>query len=371
MGARAHTTPEVLKWARESAGYPPAVAAKKVGVKEDVLLAAEQGEVMLTLRQAERAAAAYGRSLATLMRRSPPEEPSIETKYRRLRGAPPPPWSPALVLMEREIRDRQDVTADLYAAMGERPPWHEASERLRLPRMPEPTWVAHTLSIEPYALRAERMGDIWHSRRVVLRSVEWAGVLVVRWPVPDGKTRGFVSPDPDVPAIFVNSSEDARAQTYTIVHEFAHLLLSVSGLSVVDEEAWCERYAGEVLMPEPEFTQSIARHRADSGGLAAIGEVARDFGVTPSAAASRAARLDLVTWDAARTIINRRTERPRTSGGDGNRRKVGRLSPTFTDLVLAAADSSTVTLATAASLLRTRVEDFDKLRKIVADDTAN
>lgn len=357
MATRAFTTPDVLRWAREAAGYAPSSAARKVGVSEEVLLAAERGDHFLTLRQAELAAAAYGRSLALLMSPEPPAELSVEAKYRRLRGAPRPPWSPELIKLEREIRDRQDAAAELWVALGEVPPWHEAKDRLQLPRLPEATYLAHLLGLEPYALRATDPRDIWHSRRVVVRAAEWAGLLVIRCPVPDVGVRGFVLPHQEVPAIYVNSAEDPRAQAFTIMHEFAHLLLDTAGVVEKDEERWCEQYAGSVLMPEPEFTDAFA-----SSATRGIEAVAYDFGVTPGAAATRAAYLGLAPWAAARDILERPLAGPKASGGNGNQRKVARLSPTFTDLVLAAADSSVVTLATASRLLRTKVEDFPKLR---------
>ncbi|MDO8187293.1 XRE family transcriptional regulator [Conexibacter sp. JD483] len=357
MATRALTTPNVLRWAREAAGYAPSSAARKVGVREDILLAAERGDHFLTLRQAELAAAAYGRSLALLMSPEPPAELSVDAKYRRLRGAPRPPWSPELIKLEREIRDQQDTTVDLWAALGESPPWHEAMRRLQLPRLPEATYLAHILGLEPYALRSSDPRNIWHSRRAVVRAAEWAGVLVIRCPVPDSGVRGFVLPHADVPAIYVNSAEDPRAQAFTVMHEFAHLLLDVADERRDDEERWCDEYAGTVLMPEPEFAESFGVGQGRS-----IESIAQDFGVTPGAAATRAAQLGLLGWSQARDILGRSFSGPTAKGGNGNQRKVARLSPTFTDLVLAAADSSAVTLATASRLLRTKVEDFAKLR---------
>jgi Zn-dependent peptidase ImmA (M78 family) len=361
MGARAHTTPSVLRWARETAGYSLEAAARKAKVREQALLAAENGDHLLTLRQAQAAAEAYGRSLATLMRAQPPDEPTTETRFRRLRDAPEPPWSPDLIRLEREIRDRQEAAADLYRALGEEIPWHEARRRLQLPRLPEPAFVAHLLDLEPYRLRTENHRDVWHSRRVVVRSVEWAGVLVIRAPIPDEGVRGFALPHPDVPAIYTNSSEDARAQTYTVIHEFAHLLLDAAGRTQDDDEAWCDAFAADLLMPKEKFAEAVGSH----GSMDAV---AHDFGVTPAAAATRAAKLRLITWTRAREILDRPHGLPAIRGGNGNRRKVARLSPTFTDLVLAAADSSTVTLSTASQLLQTKVEDFEKLRAITRSE---
>lgn len=368
MPARAYTTPEVLRWARESAAMSLETAAHSVNVRPERLLEAERGDHFLTLRQAKMLAQAYGRSLTTLFRPEPPEEASTEARFRRLHGAPPPPWSSDLIKLERAIGERQDAAVEIYAALGEPPPWHEAANRLGLSRrLPGPDAVMQLLDLAPPALRSPTAGDRWFSRRVVLRAVEWAGVLVIRQPVPDEGVRGFLAPHPDVPAIYVNSSEDPRAQAFTIIHEFAHLLLAVTGQRETDEEAWCEQYAGELLMPQETFELRLAAHRSRGPIRCAI-ELGRDFGVTPLAAAVRARRLELFSAPDLIAVMDRSTERPEPArGGNGNRTKVAKLSPSFTDLVLAAADSSAITLTDASRLLRTKVDDFPKLRKYVEE----
>jgi transcriptional regulator with XRE-family HTH domain len=87
----AHVTPEVLRWARESIGFDLEFAAQRIGVKPEKLAGAEAGDLMLTLRQAEKAADAYDRPLAALFLPEPPSEEPQEAKFRRLRDAPEPP----------------------------------------------------------------------------------------------------------------------------------------------------------------------------------------------------------------------------------------------------------------------------------------
>jgi Zn-dependent peptidase ImmA (M78 family) len=371
-GARAYTTPALLRWARETAAFSLEDAAHRIAVSPERLAQAETGEHLITLKQAQKAASLYGRPLALLFAAEPPVEPSVEAKFRRLRGAPAPPWSPEMVALEREVRQRQDDTVEVYEALGEEPPWPAASERFGLPdHLPSPEEVRAVLGIDPETLRAPRLRDSWYSRRIVSQAVEWSGVLIVRQRVPDDGVRGFLLPHPEVPAIYVNSSEYARAQTYTIVHEFAHLLLAASEHEVADEEAWCDDFAGVVLMPEHEFRMRFD-HATKRSAIGTAQELADQFGVSALAAAVRARRLGLFTG-AQLAAVKRRpvTAGSESSGGNGNRTKVARLSPTFADLVLAAADSSAVTLSTASRLLKTRVDDFDKLREFTAEALAS
>jgi Zn-dependent peptidase ImmA (M78 family)/transcriptional regulator with XRE-family HTH domain len=366
MSARAYVTPRVLQWAREAAAVDVERAARKAGITTEVLERAERGEHLLTLRQAKLLGELYGRSLAFLMMPEPPDEPTVEMKFRRLRGAPEPPWTSQFIKVEREIRDRQDAAADLYVTLGEDPPWHEAAARFGLPgSVPQPVKLRAVLELNPPALRAPSLSNQWYSRTIALRAIEWAGVLVVRQPIPDHGVRGYLSPHPDVPAILVNSEEHPRAQTFTMLHEFAHLLLAAAGETRPNEEQWCEEYAGDVLMPKDTFSSEYEA-AARMPAISRAQHLGSLFGVTALAAATRAWRLDLMSGPEFGLVKSRRVEeRPKPASGNGNRTKVARLSPTYTDLVLAAADSSAVTLSTASRLLRTRVEDFDKLRVFV------
>jgi hypothetical protein len=56
----------------------------------------EAGNELMTLRQAETAADVYDRPLAALFLPAPPEEEPQDVQFRRLPGAPEPPWGPEI-----------------------------------------------------------------------------------------------------------------------------------------------------------------------------------------------------------------------------------------------------------------------------------
>jgi len=81
----AYATPEVLQWARVTAGLEMHEAAARIGIRAYKLQMAEEGVEWLTLRQAEIAADVYERPLAVLFREEPPEEEEVAALFRRLR----------------------------------------------------------------------------------------------------------------------------------------------------------------------------------------------------------------------------------------------------------------------------------------------
>ena len=64
MADKAYITPNVLKWARESARMTEETAAAKVSVKVDKLKEWEEGTNQPTIRQAQTLAKAYKRPFA-------------------------------------------------------------------------------------------------------------------------------------------------------------------------------------------------------------------------------------------------------------------------------------------------------------------
>ncbi|MGH2941884.1 MAG: ImmA/IrrE family metallo-endopeptidase [Solirubrobacteraceae bacterium] len=371
----AHVTPEVLRWARESLGYQVEDAAARIRVKPEKLEGAESGDLMLTLRQAERAATVYGRPLAALFLPEPPSEEPQDAQFRRLPGAPEPPWPPEMRLLARRVRDRQQAAVELYEMLDETPPWPDTVQALTAAGRALPELARQVIGIGFEEQTSWRDASGYTALRRWTDAVESLGILVLQ----DGTMavemmRGFAAMHPLVPVIVVNTQDDARARAFTIIHELGHLYLAALGRRVGPEtEPWCDDFAGDLLMPRGWMENVLADVRGRDR-LATIEALALTFGVTPYAAAVRVARAGL--WDQAvidEVIgeIRSREPRERGSGGDYYLTQIGRLSPAFVRLVFIALDSGAVTYPAASSLLSgVKVSNFDKLRDYVDRRTA-
>jgi Zn-dependent peptidase ImmA (M78 family) len=360
----AYLEPEVLRWARESFGLSIEKAAEKLHTKPERLESAERGERHLTLRQAERAADVYQRPLAALFAPAPPEEEPQEAQFRRLPGAPEPPWPSEMIGLARRVRERQAAATELLDLVDEEPVWPSVSESLAV----SPEEIAATvrgrlaISIEEQASWRDPTGYI--PLRHWLDAVEDLGVLVIQdGSLPVEAMRGFASLDPVVPAIVVNTQDDPRARVFTLIHELGHLW-QAGRFEMVDLEGWLDQFSGDVLMPVDALRAAIAGAAADDD-LRKFDLVALEFGVTPRAAVVRAARERLIPQRDANEILERLSARgPRERGGGGNYywTQLARLSPAYTRLVFSALESQAVTYAAASSLLGVKVGNFDKLR---------
>nr|WP_249174643.1 ImmA/IrrE family metallo-endopeptidase [Burkholderia cenocepacia] len=108
--------------------------------------------------------------------------------------------------------------------------------------------------------------------------------------------------DEAFPIIYLNNSTTKTRQIFSLLHELAHLLLSMNGLSKLDSgyidalpkaereiERFCNAIAAEVLIPPSAFDRLVAGHPSDveSAPDEMFAELASYFGVSREAVLRR------------------------------------------------------------------------------------
>lgn len=147
--------------------------------------------------------------------------------------------------------------------------------------------------------RIERAGVLVQKNRMVLNSS--------REQLNPKEFRGFALFDDYAPLIFINENDFNKAQIFSLIHEFCHLLLGVTGLSgepLGSEqnrnkiEKFCDKVAVEYLVPKAEFETEWHLLRQSKEDLeATIKEAAKKFGVSFWLALRRAQELFLISRD--------------------------------------------------------------------------
>ncbi len=350
-------------------GFSETDAAGRIGVRLWQLQAAEEGADLLTLRQAERAAAAYDVPLAVLFCENPPAEEPQAQQFRRLPGTPVPPWPPPMRALARRVGQRQQAAAELRELLEEDTPWAAVVERFGDGREAWAEVARDALGIGLDEQLSWRDTDGYVPLRRWIDAVETLGVLVMQdGSMPVDALRGFAAPHVAVPVIVLNTNDDPRARAFTLMHELAHLLLAVRGRPVdAEAEEWCDGFAGDVLMPRATLAE-LAPGVVKPSLIARVDELALRFGVTPLAMAIRLGRLGLLPRDELREVIREiklRPPRQRGDGGDYYKNEIARLGPSFIRLVLTALEGQALTYSSASTLLNVKVNRFDRLRGYV------
>src|SRR5262245_5704827 len=227
--------PSLLVWARERAGYALEQAAEKFRLgkksteeKLEKLRLWESGEERPTLRQAQDLAKLYKRPFTIFFLPEPPQDPPVQSEYRRLRGVKPGKESPELRFALRDLRRRRDFAIELFEENEEQPPRFELSAHVN----ENPEIVGKRLRDATGISLETQLG--WKGEYPAWRAwrdaVEGLGTLVFQIPGVDyEEVRGvclFIHP---LPVIGINSKEAAFARPYTLLHEVTHLMLNRVG----------------------------------------------------------------------------------------------------------------------------------------------
>ena len=265
---KALVKPEILIWARESAGY----SLKEIAAISALAKAPEweSGELKPTINQLRTLAKKYKRPLAAFYLQKAPTDFQAIKDFRRLRGAAPQRMSPQLHLQIRAAQERREIAIDLLQEVGETAP--ELPISATLDDNPETVGanVRRHLRITDPRQRA------WRGKREAFNGwrslVEETGVLVFQMDKVDtSEASGFVLSEARLPAIAVNRADAPSRRAFSLLHEFAHLLLAKGGVSefYIDVsrppethqvEIWCNAVAAATLLPREIFrSQNVVR----------------------------------------------------------------------------------------------------------------
>ena len=275
MAARATgINPEMLRWAREQAGYPSVeLVAFRLKRPPGEIEAWESGVQFPTWRQLERLARdLYHRPTALFFLPAPPEEQAPTAEFRRLPEKALNDLEQDTWLAIRQARARQLDLEDL-AQFGD-PFERQIVQDLGDGATPD---SADSLAMEARKYLNVTLADQleWASEEDALDKwrdvVQSAGVWVFKRHFKQKDIAGFCLYAPQRPLVYLNNGQPKVRQIFTLFHELAHLLFGFSHLERSDighyldslegddrdVEIACNRFAGEFLVPASDF-QKIA-----------------------------------------------------------------------------------------------------------------
>lgn len=338
--------PEILRWARETAGLSPEDAVKKLGIKDargvaaiDRLAALENGEVPPTRAMLSKMARKYRRPLLTFYLAQPPGRGDWGKDFRTPTTDRSHADEAVLNALVRNVQGRQGLLREAMLDEDDdlAPVSFVGSATTDIPVTQVVASIRDSLGLPLGDLRAAKHPDDAFRR---LRShAENAGVFVlVLGNLGSHHTdlgvevfRGFALADDFAPFVVVNPKDSAAARCFTLLHELAHLWVGEPGISGGDPmdpvEVFCNRVASVFLLPDEELAafQRPARNSVDAWA-AAIAAFAAPLNVSSSMVAYRLHRQAVIereTWQGvsrlfrSRWLDSQRRQRQKRRGSDG------------------------------------------------------
>lgn len=306
--------PDILRWARKTAGLTRAAAVKKLAIKDtkgavaiDRLRALEDGERPPTRAMLSKMAKQYHRPLLTFYLSEPPRRAKWGRDFRAPAVDRSSRDEAVLDALVRNVRARQGL---LRSAMLDddnlEPLSFLGSATIDTPVERVVSDIRDTLGLQPTAFRAASNPD--QAFRLVRSHAEGAGIFVLllsnlgshHTDLDVEVFRGFALTDEFAPFVVVNPRDSAGARSFTLLHELAHLWLGEPGVSGGDPtdpvEVFCNRVASQFLLPDEELADIPT---SDDGGpmyeVLALGsglvELTLQLEASGSLTATKAARI--------------------------------------------------------------------------------
>ena len=372
--------PELLVWARESSGLSLDQTVERTKFEFETLKDWESGRDCPSISQLRKLGEVYKRPIAVFFLAEPPQGFAPQREFRRLTGILPGKVSPELLLALRWAMFRREAAMELHRLIGEAPhrirtalhPQMDAEEAGKhIRELLGVTWQSQTLWASPHeALNA------WRS------AMEAKGVLIFQASgVEFEEMRGTCVPDQPLPVILLNSKDAPHGRIFSLLHEFAHILLHVGGhqtsrmvgaRSPEEQplEVAANAFAATALLPAHSFIEVAARYvGAADGDDDALRRLAQKVKVSPEVILRRLVTLHKAhegvyrskreTWSAQPSYIP-----PPSSGGPPMEvRTIANDGRGYTRLVMNAYDQRLISTNAASDYLGVKPRHFSNIRR--------
>ncbi len=389
--------PEIIRWARETAGLTLEEATKKLSIREargasaiDRLVALESGEDEPTRSVIAKMAKQYRRPLLTFYMTAPPRKGDRGQDFRTL----PADYSDAdealLDALIRDVKARQSmVRAMLEDEEDMEPLPFVGSLRMSQGISTVLSSIQETLQID----RAEFRGEASPAEAFTLlrNRVEAAGIFVLlignlgsyHTAIDLATFRGYALADDIAPFVIINDQDARPAWSFTLLHELVHIWLGQTGVSdlraEISIEKFCNDVASEFLLSSSEIEQLNVDDATDlESSQRLIGEFAMNRNLSASMVAYKLFRMgniDFENWKLLSEIfrkmwIARRNERrirarEQESGGPTyypvRRHRIGKA---LIELVGAMMRAGAITTSKAGKVLGVKAKNVQTLIEV-------
>lgn len=385
--------PQILVWARETAGLSVDEAARALGFKDtqdrtavERLEGMEGGKLEPSRSVLLNMARAYHRSLLVFYLNAPPRIGDRGQDFRRAPGTGSPEYDPTLDALIRDIRGRQGIVRDLLEQTETRRIDYVASSSMST----DPIEMAQrvTANIGFSIAEFRQQSTLPNAFNYVREKVEASGTFVLllgnlgsyHTNIPSSVFRGYAIADPIAPFIVVNDQDAPIAWTFTILHELTHIWLGATGVSDgsvgTQLEAYCNSVAGEILLPEAEVRELRFLSRASlQDTINSVAQFARVRKVSRAMVAYKLLRVNIISrtrwqeldkhyddeWRVAQEQLKQRPDKDRDGGPSYYVVKRHRIGHALLNLVKNSLAEGFLTHTKAGQVLGVKPRNVDPL----------
>jgi len=304
--------PEILEWAINNSGWSKEEITNKLKISSNAFKGWLDNTKRPTLRQLENLAQVLKRPLAAFFLSEPPKEKPLPKDYRMI-PEKEGKFDKKTVLAIRKARRLQRVSKEL-------------SKNLKADI--ESDISSASLSDNPKII-AEKFKQIFDITKDVRKKWKTAydafnylrdsigdkNVIVFQISMPTEDARGFTLVDEMPAVIVVNSKDVIEARVFTLLHEFGHVLLNRSGISIPDNalfkkeadkvEKWCNEFSSAILLPEELAKEEFSKKKEILIETKTLEILSRKFKISKAMLLYNMSRLNYITKLQYRSVLER------------------------------------------------------------------
>ena len=325
----APTNGPVLRWARITRGLSAEIAAQRLGITTVDLENMETGDNQPSVGLLSQMSRVYRRPQGVLLLPFAPATDPLPTDFRTVGGAGSALGEETLRAIfeaphvQHFVSELVEIEPELIRAsnlpeysVGDSPEAAGEGERIRLD-------VSQAAVLGAGPGRKTFYG--WRTR------LQDLGILVLLKSFPVQDCRGLSLTGENLgSAIMVTSQDSNNGLTFSLIHEYAHLLLRQPGSCIpgsyrsesVPAEPWCNRFAAAFLSPETDLLREVRMSVGDKSDQSwttyDIHNVATRFRMSDFAMALRLKAVGITSaFDRIRDDLYAGDYKPKTGGGGG------------------------------------------------------
>lgn len=245
----------VLAWLIDSSGWSTEELSKRLKTSIQNIDKLRSGEKKPSLRQLEELSSIFKRPLAAFLLSKPIKEKPKPKDYRMLPNKVDK-FDKKTMLVIRKTRRLQELSRELSRNIA-----YETKPKLeKLTVSDSPEQIALKFK-EQFSLTEEKQRkfktayELFNYLRDILENLN---ILSFQFSMPIEDARGFALVDEYPNVIVVNSRDNIEARLFSLMHEFAHILLRESVIDLPEatyiyedkNEKWCNEFASSFLLPK-------------------------------------------------------------------------------------------------------------------------
>lgn len=275
--ATIHLNPDVFKWVVAGSGWDAKELSEKTGIRLDSIQRWETSNAPIRINELKKISKTIKRPISVLLLPEPPSEKRLPD-YRKIGGMDSVKLSKKTFDVIRHARYVQSIAIELLEIRSEDTQPILSYKNLQDSSETVAELEQKSLDISFEKQSKESMADFSHKTYQNLKKkIEKLNIFVLQLPINISEARGFSFSDGCPKIILVNSKENSKSRIFTLLHEYAHLLLNIDGICPVDSddinqsqhkdvavERWCNHFARAVIMPKntmlSELNNIMANH---------------------------------------------------------------------------------------------------------------